>query len=136
MVVEDDLKIIERYQKEILLLDRADSMLAWDKRTYMPKGGAKHRAEQQAFLKGLVHEKFLSVELFEAVERLGKADLEGEAELIVNKIKKKILKKKSLSAKFVEEMGKACSSGYLLGRRRRRNRILVCSSLIWKRLLK
>ena len=36
--------------KQISLLGSCASVLGWDKQTYMPKGGAGHRAEQLALL--------------------------------------------------------------------------------------
>ena len=43
-------------RKEVGLLGSCAAVLGWDERTYMPRGGAAHRAEQQALLAGMVHE--------------------------------------------------------------------------------
>ena len=43
-------------QKRVAILDSVQGVLEWDYRTYMPKEGAPHRAEQSALLAGLRHE--------------------------------------------------------------------------------
>ncbi len=53
-------------------LSSVESMLNWDQETYMPPDGAAHRAEQQALLAALVHERRTSPrvgELIAACER-------------------------------------------------------------------
>ena len=45
-----------RRSKEASLLGSCASLLAWDERTYMPKGGVAHRAEQLALLAGMIHD--------------------------------------------------------------------------------
>ena len=46
--------------REIHDLGRADSLLAWDERTMMPKGGAAARAETMATLARVRHEMFIA----------------------------------------------------------------------------
>ncbi len=43
--------------KETALLGSCESVLGWDERTYMPKGGSAHRGDQIALLAGMVHER-------------------------------------------------------------------------------
>lgn len=43
--------------KETALLGSCGSVLGWDERTYMPKGGVEHRGDQIALLAGMVHER-------------------------------------------------------------------------------
>ncbi|MBK35031.1 MAG: carboxypeptidase M32 [Gemmatimonadetes bacterium] len=43
--------------KQTALLGSCESVLGWDERTYMPRGGAAHRADQIALLAGLVHDR-------------------------------------------------------------------------------
>jgi carboxypeptidase Taq len=58
--------------KEYSLLGACASLLGWDERTYMPRGGSVHRAEQMALLARLAHEKLTA-------PRLGRllAEVEG-----------------------------------------------------------
>ncbi len=46
-----------RRARERALLGSCTALLAWDEETYMPRGGAAHRADQLAYLAGLEHEK-------------------------------------------------------------------------------
>jgi carboxypeptidase Taq len=46
-----------RLARERALLSSCTALLAWDEETYMPRGGAAHRADQLAYLAGLEHEK-------------------------------------------------------------------------------
>lgn len=42
---------------EAELLGSCTSVLSWDEQTYMPTGGAEHRANQLGLLAGLTHER-------------------------------------------------------------------------------
>lgn len=60
-----------RRSREMALLGSCGSVLGWDEQTYMPPGGAEHRAGQLALLAGLHHQQATD-------PRLG--DLLGEVE--------------------------------------------------------
>ena len=45
-----------RWRKATLLAS-CSSQLSWDEQTYLPPGGAAHRAEQLSLLAGMVHEQ-------------------------------------------------------------------------------
>jgi len=49
--------------KEHGLLGSCASMLAWDERTYMPRKGSAHRAEQMALLARMTHEMLTAPEI-------------------------------------------------------------------------
>lgn len=65
---------LRRLWRERALLVSCGSALAWDEETSMPPAGAAHRAEQQALLAGLVHDRTLDPRLGELL-----ASLEGAA---------------------------------------------------------
>src|ERR1700685_1371917 len=44
------------------LLESCASVLGWDEQTYMPPGGAEHRANQLSLLAGMCHERATSRE--------------------------------------------------------------------------
>ena len=46
-----------RLSRERALLGSCAALLAWDEETYLPPGGAAHRADQLALLAGLEHQK-------------------------------------------------------------------------------
>ena len=104
--------IIERYQKEIILLARTNGLLHWDQRTYMPKKSIKSRAEQNSFLSKLIHEKITSEELFQAIKKVENEDLSEREKAIIEKIKKKVKRAQQLPPEFVEELSKAGSLGF------------------------
>ncbi len=66
--------------KEVSLLYSCESVLGWDERTYMPRGGAGHRAEQLGLLTGLAHEKFTDPKVGELLAELEQSDLVKDPE--------------------------------------------------------
>ena len=56
--------------KEISVLGSCAGLLGWDEQTYMPKGGAAHRAEQQALLAGLIHERIVDPAIGDLLARV------------------------------------------------------------------
>src|SRR5687768_17375876 len=61
-----------RHIKDTSLLNSCASVLGWDERTYMPRRGSAHRAEQMALLARLSHEMLTAPqigELLAAVEQ-------------------------------------------------------------------
>ncbi len=61
--------------KQISLLGSCASVLGWDKQTYMPKGGAGHRAEQLALLVGMIHERATAPQIGDYLEEIENSDL-------------------------------------------------------------
>jgi carboxypeptidase Taq len=55
-------ELIRRY-KECNLLGSCAGVLGWDERTYMPRQGSSHRAEQMALLARLTHEMLVAPEI-------------------------------------------------------------------------
>src|SRR5579862_499797 len=53
--------------RQAATLSSVESMLNWDQETYMPPAGAGHRAEQQAILAALVHERRTSPRVGELI---------------------------------------------------------------------
>jgi len=111
MTTEQDLELVTRYQKEIFLLSQTSSLLGWDQQTYMPGKAAQTRAEQISFLSSLIHEKMISNEFFEAVNRLyeNKDKLNEDNQAIIRKLYKEIAKSRKLPKEFVEELSKTTS---------------------------
>ena len=105
--MKKDLEIIDRYQKEIILLGQASALLGWDQQTYMPKKGVHARAEQSAILSSVIHEKFLSDEFFNAVKNLNKEKLDIKTKFLVQKLFKELSKARNIPKEFVEELSKA-----------------------------
>lgn len=65
-MTDDSKKIYEKLLdliQEISLLNSCMSLLDWDEKTYIPKGGVEHRGNQLALLAGLRHERITSPEI-------------------------------------------------------------------------
>lgn len=106
----DDLQLVKKYQKEIILLKRAEALLAWDQRTYMPSKGISGRAEQISFLEGLVHEMTVNNKLYSALKRLKKRkNIFGDDKIMINKLLKYVSKKRRLPKEFIEKLTKTTS---------------------------
>src|SRR5262249_41212569 len=67
-------KLVRRMREQTLLSSCAE-LLGWDELTYMPPGGVEHRAEQQALLAGLYHEKATDPRLGELLAVLEDSEL-------------------------------------------------------------
>ena len=60
--------------KKVQLLESCAAVLGWDERTYMPRGGAAHRAEQHALLAGMAHERATATEVGDLLSRIEQGD--------------------------------------------------------------
>jgi carboxypeptidase Taq len=107
-----DLEIVKKYQKEIILLGRAGALLGWDQQVYMPEQGINSRAETSSFLSCLIHEKLTNNEFFEVLKRLKKKDLKGDDKIMVEKVYEDILKSRKLPKEFIEEISKNEALGF------------------------
>jgi carboxypeptidase Taq len=114
MKFEEDIKTIEKYQKEIIILGRILSLLDWDTQTYMPKMAGDERAEQISYISGLIHEKMVDNKFWKIVKNLydNKNKLNDREKRMVEILYKQISKSKKLPKKFVEEMAKQKSLGF------------------------
>ena len=57
MAIDEPYRELHDRMKETALLGSCGSVLGWDERTYMPRGGSAHRADQLALLAGMIHER-------------------------------------------------------------------------------
>lgn len=67
-------ELIRRVKEEAVLASCAH-VLGWDEETYMPRGGVAHRAEQQALLAGLLHDRATDPRLGELLAAVEGSDL-------------------------------------------------------------
>src|SRR5437773_7103286 len=70
-----------RRMREQTLLSSCSELLGWDELTYMPSGGVGHRAEQQALLAGLYHEKATDPRLGDLLALLEGSDLVADPDV-------------------------------------------------------
>jgi len=114
MAFQEDLKLIEDSQKEIILLGRISGLLNWDTQTYMPKNANEERADQLSYMSSMIHEKMIDSGFLEAVSRLMEDEekLDNRQKRIVEILYKEISKSKKLPKEFVAEMAKERSLSF------------------------
>jgi carboxypeptidase Taq len=99
-----------RRVKETQLLGSCAAVLGWDERTYMPRQGSAHRAEQVALLARLTHESFTSPEigtLLSQVEGLPLVrDRESDPAANVREIRRSYDRAVKLPKELVEEIAR------------------------------
>ena len=62
------------------ILESCSSVLGWDEQTYMPPGGAAHRANQLSLLAGMCHERATSPEIGELIAAVEGSPLVAQAD--------------------------------------------------------
>ena len=99
-----------RRVKEYSLLASCGSVLAWDERTYMPRKGSAHRAEQMALLARMTHEMATTPEIGRLLEEVEKSDLVGEkqsdAAVNIREIRRSYDRAVKLPKELVEELAR------------------------------
>src|SRR4029077_19409149 len=66
--------------KEHALLASCASVLGWDERTYMPRQGSAHRAEQMALLARMTHEMLTAPEIGQLLSEVEGSSLVSDPE--------------------------------------------------------
>ncbi len=64
-------KELKTLDTDIQLITHTIALLGWDQETYMPKGAIEERAQQQALLSGILHEKLTNRRVGELLENAG-----------------------------------------------------------------
>src|SRR5438552_17882215 len=96
--------------KEYNLLASCGSVLAWDERTYMPRKGSAHRAEQMALIARMTHEMATAPDIGRLLEEVEKSDLirdkESDAAVNVREIRRSYDRAVKLPKELVEELAR------------------------------
>ena len=99
--------------KQISLLGSCASVLGWDKQTYMPKGGAGHRAEQLALLVGMIHERATAPQIGDYLAEIENSDLVSdpysEAAVNVRELRRDYDRAIKLPRSLVEELARVAT---------------------------
>jgi carboxypeptidase Taq len=102
-----------RRARETSLLASCSAVLSWDEQTYMPRGGAGHRAAQMALLAGIQHERATDPrmgELLGAVESSGLVAEPLSAEAVnVRELRRSYDRRVRLPRRLVEELAHTTS---------------------------
>lgn len=99
-------------QKRVALLNSCGHVLDWDRETYMPHGGAEHRANQLSLLAGVGHQWSTSPRIGELLAQLEDEDLgdpNGAAAVNVREARRSYDRATKLPQKLVEEITKTTS---------------------------
>lgn len=99
--------------KQISLLGSCASVLGWDKQTYMPKGGAGHRAEQLALLTGMIHERATAPQIGDWLSEIENSDLisdpRSEAAVNIRELRRDYDRAIKLPQSLVEELARVAT---------------------------
>jgi len=96
--------------REAELLSSCGSVLSWDEQTYMPKGGAEHRAAQCSLIAGLAHERRTDPRIGELLGELQSSagDLADNEEFVANirEVRRSYDRYTKLPKRLVEEISR------------------------------
>jgi len=103
--------------KEIRILQGVLSLTEWDQETYMPSGGAGHKAEQVETLASIIHKKKTSSsyrkELSNLIDlktgKVKEASLDPRQKAALREWRRSYLKENQLPTNFVRTYAKLCS---------------------------
>lgn len=99
--------------KEIALLNSCAGLLGWDQRTYMPRGGSAHRADQLGLIAGMTHEKFTSPRIGELLSQVENTELTKVPDSIeaanIREVRRRYDRQTKLPKSLVEEIVRVTS---------------------------
>lgn len=94
-----------QHAHQTAVMSSIGELLGWDERTQMPAAGAEHRAEQSTLLAGLIHRRWIDRRFGESLDRLAE-ELDGEAAIVVRRLKRQRDKRVKLPQTLVEELAR------------------------------
>ena len=101
--------------QEATMVERIQHLLEWDEQTKMPKAGGAYRAEQMAYMAGLVHQKQTAPEMGEWLDQLADSPLADDTKSDTGSnlyhLRRDYDKKTKLPQSLVEQLAKACTLG-------------------------
>lgn len=96
--------------REAALLSSAGSVLGWDERTYMPRGGAQLRADQLGLISGMIHQMTTDPKIGDWLDAIENTDMTSDPlspeAVNVREIRHTYNKERKLSRELVEEITK------------------------------
>lgn len=96
------------HTRETAILGSVLNVLEWDERTYMPPAGGEYRAEQSAYLAGLIHQRRTAPQIGEWLAELADsplaADAQSDSGCVIRQLQKQYAKKQKLPQSLVEEL--------------------------------
>jgi len=113
MTPQEAYKELTQRTKKLATLQSCGAVLAWEERTYMPSGGAEHRANQQSLIAGLAHEWFVDPKIGELLSTIESSPMVKDPDSIeaanVREIRRMYDRETKLPQKLVEEFAQTTS---------------------------
>jgi carboxypeptidase Taq len=101
------------HARDIRRLESILELLNWDQETLLPSAGHKARAEQQALLAGVIHEKKHDPVYFQRLEQLlPQATDQSDESIIIKRLHHDISLAKKLPTSFVQELSSTTSEAF------------------------
>ncbi|MFN0197062.1 MAG: carboxypeptidase M32 [Planctomycetaceae bacterium] len=100
--------------KQVALLSSCANVLGWDEQTYLPPGGAEHRANQLSLLAGIIHERATSPrigEILTELEQTGTFNALDDHSANVREARRSYDRAVKLPRRLVEELSRVTSLG-------------------------
>lgn len=110
------LQSIRQHARETALLASIEGLLGWDEQVYLPPAGAPWRAEQSAYLAGVIHRRRTAPELGEWLAELREADDASDPEsdlgCVAAQLSRRYDRETKLPAELVEEVARTASQSH------------------------
>ena len=114
--MRESLDFIYKRQKELSVMSGIGALIGWDQMTYMPKMGAAEKSEQSALLSRISHDKVISDEFWNHIEKLNKEsiyeNLPDKDKHVAKRLYKDVEKARKIPSDFVEKMSKIATISY------------------------
>ncbi|MFM7022010.1 MAG: carboxypeptidase M32 [Flavobacteriales bacterium] len=111
--MSEQYKAFSEHLKQIGVIGSIGGVLAWDNEVYKPEKAAGIRAEQNAFISGLIHEKFTSPEFEKTVHALLEdKSLTKEQAINVKKVSDDLIKQKKFTTEFIQRQSMLISEAF------------------------
>lgn len=112
---EDTYQRLCDHARELKLLESIEHLLDWDERTQLPPAGGGYRADQIAYVAGLVHQKQTAPQVGEWLDELADSELAADAYsdsgTVIRQLKRDYDKKARLPQALVEELARVSVLG-------------------------
>ncbi len=110
--MKESLRFIYKEQRELSTLGGIAALLGWDQMTYMPLMGAEERAKQSALISRLSHERVVSENFWNHIQKCKKDKLKEKDRNVVNRLEKDVEKARKIPSDFVERMARTTTIAY------------------------
>ncbi len=107
---------LRAHARETALLSSISGLVEWDELTHLPPAAGAWRAEQQAYLAGVIHQRNTAPELGEWLAELSDSDAakdpEGDVGCVVRELGRRYDRETKLPQELVEEMARVGSQSH------------------------